>query len=124
MQTAMNETATNKTVRIIFNSIYGIGAAIVIALCGIALFGSDQPVNPDAMIPLSPKEQAFIWLVFGTIPMLLACMAVYKFNAIKISTNRKRNFALIFLPGFICSACALYMVALVIYEIIDYYLLR
>jgi len=79
----MNETATNKTVRIIFNSIYGIGAAIVIALCGIALFGSDQPVNPDAMIPLSPKEQAFIWLVFGTIPMLLACMAVYKFNAIR-----------------------------------------
>ena len=79
----MSETAMLKTARILSDIVYGIGAAIVITLFGITLFGSDQPANPDAMIPASPKELAFIWLAIGTILMLPACMAVYKFNAIK-----------------------------------------
>jgi len=39
--------------------------------------------------------------------MILAGMAVYKFNAVKRSIHRKRNFALIFAPGFVCGACLL-----------------
>lgn len=100
----------NKTARIISNTIYVIGVIITVTLSGISLFGSTRIVNPDAMLPLAWKEQAFIWLAFGAIPMLLACMAVYKFNGIKSSTNRKRNFVLVFLPGFICCACALFVI--------------
>lgn len=60
------------------------------------------------------KELAFIWLAFGTVPMVLACMAVYKFNDLKNSIHKKRNFILIFLPEFICSACALYVLGVII----------
>lgn len=60
------------------------------------------------------KELAFIWLAFGTVPMVLACMAVYKFNDLKNSIHKKRNFILIFLSGFICSACALYVLGVII----------
>lgn len=94
----------NKIAKIISNIVYATGVVITVTLSGSALFGSTQIVNPDAMLPITRKEQAFILLAFGAIPMLLACMAVYKFNVIKNSDNKKQNFVLIFLPGFICSA--------------------
>ncbi|NLD47118.1 MAG: hypothetical protein GX660_07950 [Clostridiaceae bacterium] len=114
----------NKSARIIANIVYGIGVAVVVSLACIALFGSTQIINPDAMIPFTWKERAFIGLSFGTIPMLLACMAVYKFNAIKNSMHKKRNFFLIFLPGFICGACALFIIGLVIVGMVNSFLLH
>ncbi|AUS97231.1 hypothetical protein CDQ84_16590 [Clostridium thermosuccinogenes] len=100
----------NKGIRIISNIVYGIGVATVVSLVCIAFFGSNQVTNPDAMLPITWKERAFIWLTFGAIPMLLASMAVYKFNAIKRSMRKKLYFFLIFLPVFICGACVLYII--------------
>lgn len=114
----------NKSARIISNIVYCIGVAIVISLACIALFGSAQITNPDAMLPFTWKERAFIWLSFGTIPMLLACMAVYKFNGIKNSTQKKRHFFLILLPGIICGACALYIIGLLIVGMVNSFLLH
>lgn len=113
----------NKGARIVSNIVYGIGVALVISLACIALFGPVQISNPDAMIPLTWKELAFIWLSFGTIPMLLACIAVYKFNEVNKSTHKNRNLLLIFLPGFICGACALYMIGLLIAGMVNSFLL-
>lgn len=104
----------NKTARLIGNTVYGIGVVIVVSLGWIALFGSTQIINPDAMLPITRKEQAFMWLALGTIPMLLACTAVYKLNVMKNSLHKKRNFFLIFVPGFICTACALFIIGLLI----------
>ncbi|HHW23000.1 MAG TPA: hypothetical protein GXX26_08990 [Clostridiaceae bacterium] len=112
----------SKSARIISNIVYGIGVAIVISLVCIALFGPAQYANPDAMIPLTWKELAFIWLSFGSIPMLLACMAVYKFNAIKNTANKKRKFILIFLPGFICGACALFIIGVMVAGMVNSFL--
>lgn len=102
----------------------GICVIIAVSLGFIALFGSTQPVNPDAMLPITRKEQAFIWLAFGSIPMLLACMAEYKFNGIKNSFHKKRNFVLVFLPGFICSACAIYTISVVLVGMVNSFLLQ
>ena len=109
----------NNPARIISNAIYGIGVAIVIILGGVALFGSNQIIDPNAMIPFTPKEQAFIWLAFGSIPMLLSCMAVYKFNSVKNSSRKIWNFILIFFPGFICAACTLFIIGLLIYGMVN-----
>jgi len=113
----------NKSARIISNIVYGIGVAIVVTLVGIVLFGSNQITNPDAMLPFTWKELAFLWLSFGTIPMLLACMAVYKFNEIKNNRPEKRYFFLIFLPGFICAACALFVIGLLVAGMVNSFLL-
>jgi hypothetical protein len=96
----------------ISNLIYCFGVGVALTLGSLALFGSHEFVNPGAMLPITIREQAFIALAVGSIPMLLACMAVYKFNRIKTSLHQKRNFALIFLPGFLCGGCALFIVGL------------
>jgi len=104
---------SGKAAKAVSNVIYSLGAAIVICLAGISLLGSKEAVYPDAMIPYSWRELSFIWLAAGSIPMLLACMAVYKFNAIKNSVHKKRNFILLFLPGLICSACLLFIIGII-----------
>lgn len=117
----MNRT---KTVRLISNTIYAIGVAIALTLGIISIFGPNEAANPMAMIPYTYKELAFIWLAFGTVPMLLACIAVYKFNDLKNSTHKKRCFIFIFLPGFICSACTLFVVGVIIVGYINSFILR
>lgn len=113
-----------KTVRVISNSIYGIGSAVVLILGTLALFGPNEAVSPMAMIPFTYRELAFLWLAFGTIPMVLACMAVYKFNDIRNCARKKRYFLLIFLPGFICMACALFAIGVIIAGYINSFILR
>jgi hypothetical protein len=108
-----------KTLKIISNAIYTVGVVIVLCLGTINIFGSNEPINSSAMIPFTWKEQAFIWLALGTVPMILACMAVYKFNAMRSSIHKNRNFIFIFLPGFICSACALFLIGVIIVGMIN-----
>jgi len=112
----MNKT---KIVKFISNITYSVGVLIVLYLGVVSLFGSNEVMYPDAMLPFTYKERAFLLLVFGTAPMVLACMAVYKFNAIKNSVHKKRNFIFIFLPGFICSACAVFVVGVIILGMIN-----
>jgi uncharacterized membrane protein len=103
-----------KTVRLVSNIIYAIGVFIVLTLGILSLFGPNETVSPTAMLPLTYKEMAFMWLAFGTVPMLLACIAVYKFNDIKNSAHKKRYFTFLFLPGFVCSACTLFVIGVII----------
>ena len=101
-----------KTAKITANIVYTIGVVIALALVCVFIFGSSNPINPEAMIAFSLKEEAFICLAIGSIPMLLACMAVYKFNKVNESPHKKRAFCLVFLPGFVCGACALFIVGI------------
>ncbi|MDR1821662.1 MAG: hypothetical protein LBQ91_04400 [Oscillospiraceae bacterium] len=102
----------NKTAKIISGCVYGIGAAIVVSLAGVALFGSNQAINTDAMLSVTWREQAFMILAFGTIPMILASMALYKFNDVKNSAHKIRNAVCIFLPAAACAGCALFIIGL------------
>lgn len=110
--------------RIITNVIYFIGAAMVLYLGAMSLTGSDEVIDTMAMIPFTGKERAFIWLALGTVPVLFACMAFYKFNAVKEGTHKIRNFILIFLPGFICAACAIFAVGVVILGMLNSFVLH
>ena len=108
-----------KIAQIVSNAIYSVGVGITLYFCIVCLFGSNEAISPDAMIPISWKEQAFIGLAVGMVPMLLACMAVYKFNAVKNTLHKRRNFFLVFFPGFICSACALFVAGLMVAGMIN-----
>jgi hypothetical protein len=111
-----------KIMKIISNIIYSIGIFIVLCLGGLCLFGLNETVNINAMIPLTWREMAFVWLSFGSIPMLLVCMAVYKFNNIKTSVHKKRNFIIIFLPGFICAICMLFIIGVMVIAMMKFIL--
>ena len=101
-----------KAGKIISVGVYAVGAAIVLCLGAVALFGSTETAFPESMLLLSWREVAFAWLMWGSIPMLAACGAVYAFCDIKNSLHKRRNFWLIFLPGFICFGCALSIIGL------------
>ena len=96
----------------IANTIYAVGTLITLALSGVAVFGPTEFINPDVMLPMTRRNQAFVALAVGSVPMLLACLAVYRHNNIKASANKKRNLILIFLPGFICASCALFIIGI------------
>ena len=96
-----------KGAKIASNIVYAIGVLCVLILGSIALFGPNELPNPNAMVPLS--FSALICLIVGTVPMVLACTAVYLFNDIKNKRHKVINFILIFLPGFICIGCFLFL---------------
>lgn len=110
-----------KAVRLISNIVYGIGSAVVLALIALGLFGPNEAPFPMAMISATYRELACVWLAFGVVPMLLACMAVYKFNDIKNSAHKKRSFIFIFLPGFLCAACALFVIGVILVGFFNFF---
>ena len=109
-----NMVASKKIAKTLSNAVYSIGVVIFIFLLCLVLFGTSIIPNPDAMIPWSMREIAFVGLAIGAIPMFLACMAVYKLNDIKQSMHNKRNSLLVFLPGFLCGVCLLVVIGLIV----------
>ena len=103
-----------KLAKIVASVIYFVGTAIVLVLGVICLFGPRTEIFPDAMVPLTWREQAFVYLAIGTLPMLLACVFFFisKFNAIKNGRRKLVKSAAIFLPGAICLGCLLYIIGL------------
>lgn len=106
-----------KTEKIISNIIYVIGIIISVSLIFMCIFGANTYLNSnsDVMIRFSLREQAFIGLAVGFVPMTISCMAVYKFNVIKNSPNKKLYFWLIFLPSFVCGILFLIVAVFLIY---------
>lgn len=88
--------------KLLVNIVYAVGAAITAVLCVIVVLRVDIVLNPDAMLPMQLWESAAAWLAVGFIPMLLACVGVYKVNDIRLKSHAKRNTLLIFLPGAVC----------------------
>jgi flagellar biosynthesis protein FliQ len=100
----------NKIGRVISNAVYVIGAIMVLYFGFTALFGSNEVMNPESMLPFTYKERAVFLLMFGSVPMLIACSAVCIFNGIEKTAHKKRNIILIYLPGLICAAAAVFII--------------
>ena len=94
--------------KLVFNVVYLIGVTCVLSLLIVVFFGSDELPNPDAMV--SMKFSALIWLILGTLPMVLSCIAVYFFNNIKKSRHKIRNTILLFIPGCVCFGFFLFII--------------
>jgi hypothetical protein len=104
--------------RIASNTLYSIGIVVVVALVGIVTFGEGFIQNPDAMIPYSLRDYAFVGLAVGLVPMLLVTMAVYKSNDVRHSVCKRRNFILLFAPVFICGICLLVVLGVLVVMIV------
>ncbi|MDR1821663.1 MAG: hypothetical protein LBQ91_04405, partial [Oscillospiraceae bacterium] len=81
----------SKKARIASDCVYGVFVAAVVCFVLIALFGSDEIVNPDAAYTVSRRVQAVVILAAGTLPMTIAAMAVYHDNSVKTSGSPGRN---------------------------------
>ena len=105
-----------KNANAISQIVYSIGIFCVIVLVAVSFWGSgwslvvDSDFNqthfspyfyldPGARIPVN--HIGGFGLAIGTIPMILACVAVYKYNVDK-SKHKYRKIGLIFLPAYVC----------------------
>ena len=91
-----------KGFRILVNSVYAVGAICVLILVVLLFWG-------EVFIPFDYETQmvsvnisAWLLLFFGTIPMVIACVAVYFMNNLKNGGHKIISFILVFLPGLIC----------------------
>ncbi|MDR3311115.1 MAG: hypothetical protein LBS90_07190 [Oscillospiraceae bacterium] len=94
--------------------VYCAGTAIVLTLSVVFIFGAHSVPYPRSMMAYSWREIAFLYMAFGSPPMLAACCALYGFCGLRERPHRKRSFVLVFIPGFICAACALYIIGIII----------
>jgi hypothetical protein len=102
-------------------TVYTVGASIAVVLAGLALFAPDQPIYPDSMLGLTWREEAFLGLAVGALPMVLAGWAAHRFGA---PAHRRRDLIPLLLPGFVCAACALFLVGLLALGYIHIFLNR
>jgi len=95
-------------IRILALVIYAVGCVSVFYFGILSIFGSDAIVNPEAMLPVTQRESAFMNLAIGALPMVLSCACVQCFCKL----NRKISVALIYLPGVVAGGCLLFIFAL------------
>ena len=97
----MSEHKKSMPARIIVTVIYAIGIAITVYL-GIKCFlpPASGP-NPDAMIPFTENESAFIMMAFGFPFMLASCLSVIWAYSLKKSPHPCRNIFLALIPAII-----------------------
>ena len=91
-----------KGLKILVNSVYAIGTICVLIL-GVLLFWGEVfiPFDYDKqMVPVS--FSAWMLLMFGAIPMVIACAAVCLVNDLKNGDHKIKSFVLVFLPGLVC----------------------
>lgn len=85
------------------------GAGVLTVLCLLVLWAAQSQFVPfpDAMLPSTLSELAFGWLALGTLPMLLACFALYRCWGLADSQHPRRSLCLVLLPGLLCALCLL-----------------
>ena len=99
-----------KVIKIVSNSIYIIGTSCVIVLL-IILFLGDLIIPYDfdkQMVPAS--FSSWLILLFGTIPMNIACFVTYVVNDLRNHKHKIRDAILVFLPGIICLIASLSLI--------------
>ena len=107
-----------KAAKIISNLVYSVGVVIFVTLVLLYIFGANYVPFPNNMLPLSLREIAFEYAAFGAIPMIAACIAVYRFNDVKKSSHKKRNTIIIFFPGVVCGICLLFIAGIILLMIV------
>lgn len=97
----MSEHKKSMPVRIIATVIYAVGIAITTYL-GVKCFlpPTSEP-DPEAMIPFTENERAFIMMAFGFPFMLASCLSVIWAYGLKKSQHPRRNIALALIPAII-----------------------
>ena len=88
-------------VRIIVTVIYVIGIAISGYLTVKCFLPPASEPNPDAMIPFTENESAFIKMAFGFPFMLASCLSVIWAYGLKKTEHSRRNILFALIPAVI-----------------------
>ena len=97
----MSEHKKSMPVRIVVTVVYIIGIAITLYL-GVKCFlpPTSEP-DPDAMIPFTENERAFIMMAFGFPFMVASCLSVVWAYRLRKSAKPRRSTFLALIPAVI-----------------------
>ena len=97
----MTEHKKSMPVRIIVTVIYVIGIAISGYLTVKCFLPPASEPNPDAMIPFTENERAFIMMAFGFPFMVASCLSVVWAYGLRKSAKPRRSTFLALIPAVI-----------------------
>ena len=99
--------------QIILKTMYLVGALLVLILLVATICGPTHIVNPSAMIPMTYREVAFVYLAISSVPMVPISYLYYK--EIKKKGRLKSIYASIFLfiPAMVSLFCTFYIFSII-----------
>ncbi len=97
----MSEKNKPLSVRMAVTVIYVIGIVMTVFLGFKCVLPPTSEPNPDAMIPFTENERAFIMMAMGFPFMLASCLSVIWAFGLKKSPHPRRNILLTLIPAVI-----------------------
>lgn len=99
-----------RTKYVLTAGVYGIGTAMTVFLAAVVASGWELVLFPDAMLPMQISELASVWLAWGTFPMGIASMLLYRMVRAGKVGNGKWKAACVFLPTLVCACFLVYWI--------------
>lgn len=112
----------SKWMKILLTVIYVIGVGCNLYLLLMMCLHPNHVEAPDAMLPMTDFERAFVMMAIGFLPMAASVLSTVWVYDLKQTRHSRRNCVLIFLPAIIDAIPFVFMVGLVIVMIVEAYL--
>lgn len=102
-----------KWLKILLTVIYVMGIGCNLYLLLLMCLHPNHVQSPDAMLPMTDFERAFVMMAMGFLPMAASALSLVWVYDLKYSLHRRRNIFLTLLPAVIDAAPFVFMVGLV-----------
>lgn len=108
--------------KIFLTVIYVIGVGCNLYLLLTMCLHPNHVEAPDAMLPMTDFERAFVMLAIGFLPMAASAFSMMWVYGLKQTRHPRRNGVLIFLPAIVDAIPFVFMVGLAIVMIVEAFL--
>ena len=103
----------SKGLKILLTVIYVMGIGGNLSLLLMMCLHPHHVAAPDAMLPMTDFERAFVMMAIGFLPMAVSALSMVWVYDLKHSLHRRRNIVLVLLPAVIDAVPFVFMVGLV-----------
>ncbi|MBQ1411778.1 MAG: hypothetical protein IIY93_01170 [Clostridia bacterium] len=104
----------SKWLKILLTVVYGIGVGCNLYLLLMMCLHPHHVEAPDAMLPMTDFERAFVMMASGFLPMTASALSMIWVYALKQTRHPRRNSGLMLLPAMVDAIPFVFMVGLVI----------
>ena len=109
----------SKWLKMLLTVMYVIGIGCNLYLLLLMCLHPDHVAAPDAMLPMTDAERAFVMMAAGFLPMAGAACSVAWVYDLKHTLHRRRNLFLVLLPAIIDAVPFVFMVGLVLVMLVE-----
>lgn len=104
----------SKWLKILLTAVYVMGVGCNLSLLLLMCLHPRHVAAPDAMLPMTDFERAFVMMAIGFLPMAASALSMAWAYDLKHTLHRRRNTVLVLLPAVIDAVPFVFMVGLVL----------